>query len=82
MSHREPDACCFCGLPVPWDRQVRVDRRGTDRIAHASCAVQVPITRVRAEDRNKVLAIGLAQVGKGTGLGLTPRRPRKAGARC
>ena len=44
----EPDLCCFCGIAVPWDRQVRVDRRGTERIAHASCATQLPITKIAA----------------------------------
>ena len=78
----EPGLCCFCGIAVPWDCQVRVSYRGTERIAHASCATQLPIPKVRREDRNKVIAIGFGRVGKGTGLGLTPRRARKAGAKC
>lgn len=82
MTRQEPDCCCFCGVPVPWNRQVRVDRRGAERLAHDTCALQVPIVKVRLQDRGKVLAIGFAQVGKGAGLGLTPRRPLKVGARC
>ena len=79
----EADCCCFCRQAVPWDEQVRVVRRGRQRVAHTRCCIGLKggeIARMAPADRDRVLAAGYrALLPDRPRLGLTPRRFGRAG---